>query len=127
MITKIFCFAFPLNVTAIAGTALWSLALCLGFSPLTEMVMGKVTRWLGVAERQFYSSDEDFESSRTTRESQNLFLASVGSIVPFMVVGGLLNWGVQMGLGDSWSISVGIIAVLSCGVYELGRRDNEEN
>jgi hypothetical protein len=41
------------------------------------------------------------------------------------VVGGLCNWGVELSLGRSWAISMGILACMGCGVYELGRRDGQ--
>ncbi|CCQ59612.1 hypothetical protein CWATWH0401_731 [Crocosphaera watsonii WH 0401] len=56
------------------------------------------------------------------RESQNAFYASLFSILPFFIIGGFCNWGVELGLGQSWSISMGILACMTCGVYELGRR-----
>lgn len=127
LITHIFLVSLPFNTTAMAGTALWSMALSLGFSPLSELLMEKLTGWLDWAERPFYRSDEQFEDTRTRRESGNIFLASIFSVVPFLMVGGLLNWGVEVGLGPSWSISVGVIAAVTCGVYELGRRDSQQN
>lgn len=127
LISQIFLVSLPLNTTAMAGTALWSLALSLGFSPLSELLMEKLTGWLDWAQRPFYRSDEQFEETRTRRESGNIFWASIFSVVPFLMVGGLLNWGVELGLGSSWSISVGVIAAVTCGVYELGRRDSQQN
>ncbi len=50
--------------------------------------------------------------------SMPLFLA----FFPSLSLGGFCNWGVELGLGQSWSISMGILACMTCGVYELGRR-----
>jgi hypothetical protein len=34
---------------------------------------------------------------------------------------------VEVTLGRSWSISIGVIVAILCGVYELGRRDSRQN
>ncbi|HAA32063.1 MAG TPA: hypothetical protein DCE56_35600 [Cyanobacteria bacterium UBA8553] len=125
MLTEIFPFQFALDATAIAGTSLWSLALYLGLSSLNEWVMDQLNRWFNFAERSLYTSAEEFEKTRKGREAQNAFYASVFSIVPFLIIGGLCNWGVELSLGRSWSISMGILACMGCGIYELGRRDGQ--
>lgn len=102
---------------------MWSLALYLAFSPISEWVIQQLNRWFNFAERSLYTSQSEFEKTRKARESQNAFYASLFSIVPFLVIGALLNWGVEISLGRSWSISMGILACMGCGVYELGRRD----
>lgn len=122
MLSEIFPFRFVLDATVLAGTSLWSLALYLGFSPVSEWVMQQLNRWFNFAERSLYTSSEEFEKTRSARESQNAFYASVFSIVPFLVIGSLCNYGVELSLGRSWAISMGILACMSCGVYELGRR-----
>ncbi|MBO3457204.1 hypothetical protein G7B40_037365 [Aetokthonos hydrillicola Thurmond2011] len=123
MLTEIFPFSFDLDTTAIAGSSLWSLALYLGFSPTSEWVIQQLSRWFNFAERSLYSSNTEFEKTRQARESQNAFYASLFSIVPFLAIGALCNWGIELSLGRSWSISIGILACMGCGVYELGRRD----
>ncbi|AFY80637.1 hypothetical protein [Oscillatoria acuminata] len=123
MLTEIFPFEFAVDTTALAGTSLWSLALYMGLSSLTEWVIEQLNRWFNFADRALYTSEKEFERSKRARESQNALYASVFSIVPFLAMGGLCNWGVQFTLGSSWAISVGIIACIICGVYELGRRD----
>ncbi len=123
MLTEILPFKIELDTTMIAGAALWSLALYLGFSPLSEWVMEQLQRWFNFAERSLYTSQEEFERTRNAREAQNAFYASMFSIVPFLVVGALCNWGVEWSLGGSWAISMGILACMGCGVYELGRRN----
>lgn len=125
MLSEIFPFKFALDTTVIAGTSLWSLALYLGFSTVGEWVMQQLNRWFNFAERSLYTSAEEFERTKSARESQNAFYASIFSIVPFLVVGGLCNYGVEISLGRSWAISMGILACMSCGVYELGRRDGQ--
>lgn len=125
MLSEIFPFKFALDPTVIAGASLWSLALYLGFPTVGEWVMQQLNRWFNFAERSLYTSAEEFERTKSARESQNAFYASIFSIVPFLVVGGLCNYGVEISLGRSWAISMGILACVGCGVYELGRRDGQ--
>jgi len=122
---KFFPFAWSISATTIAGIALWSLALYLGFSPASEWITNQLSRWFNFAERSLYLSEEEFEDARPVRESINALYASALSIVPFLVLGIGLNYGVEVGLGSSWTISMGILACISCGVYELGRRDGQ--
>lgn len=127
MINEILPFRFDLDTIAIAGATLWSLALYLGFSPLGEWVTKQLNRWFNFAERFMYTSKTEFEKTREARESQNAFYASVFSIIPFLIIGALCNWGIEVSLGRSWSISTGILACMGCGIYELGRRDGENS
>jgi hypothetical protein len=125
MLTEILPFRLNLEATTIAGISLWSLALYLGFSPVSEWVIYQLNRWFNFAERSLYTSEAEFERTRKGRESQNAFYASLFSIVPFLVVGIFFNWGVEVSLGGSWAISMGVLACMGCGVYELGRRDGK--
>lgn len=127
MLTEILPFSFELDTIAIAGASLWSLALYLGFSSASEWVIQQLNRWFNFAERSLYTSKSEFEKTRKARESQNAFYASLFSIVPFLVIGALFNWGVEISLGRSWAISIGILACIGSGVYELGRRDGESS
>ncbi|MDZ8135111.1 MAG: hypothetical protein RM049_07380 [Nostoc sp. DedQUE04] len=127
MLTEILPFRFELDTIAIAGASLWSLALYLGFSKVNEWVIEQLNRWFNFAERSLYTSESEFEKTRKARESQNAFYASLFSIVPFLVVGALVNWGVELSLGSSWGISLGILACISCGIFELGRRNGESS
>jgi hypothetical protein len=125
MLNDLLPFALKLDTIAIAGSCLWSLALYLGFASAREWIIVQLDRWFNFAERSLYTSAEEFEKTRPARESQNAFYASLFSIVPFLAVGGLCNWGVEIGLGRSWAVSIGILACIACGVYELGRRDGK--
>ncbi|NWF57895.1 MAG: hypothetical protein HXY43_00870 [Fischerella sp.] len=127
MLTDMLPFSFELDTVAIAGASLWSLALYLGFSPVSEWVIEQLNRWFNFAERSLYTSKSEFEKTRQARESQNAFYASVFSIIPFLAFGALCNWGVEVSLGRSWAISMGILACIGCGVYELGRRDGNSS
>ncbi|MEH2080043.1 MAG: hypothetical protein V7K89_08510 [Nostoc sp.] len=127
MLTEILPFRFELDTIAIAGASLWSLALYLSFSRVNEWVIEQLNRWFNFAERSLYTSESEFEKTRKARESQNAFYASLFSIVPFLVVGTLCNWVLEISLGESWGISTGILACMGAGIYELGRRDGESS
>jgi small-conductance mechanosensitive channel len=124
MLTEILPFSFELDKIAIAGACLWSLALYLALPKLNQWVIEQLNRWFNFAERSLYTQSE-YERTRNARESQNAFYASLFSIVPFLVMGAFLNWVIELSLGPSWGISMGILACMGCGVYELGRRDGE--
>ena len=127
MLDEIFPFRFDINPLGIAGTALWALALYVGLSPVSHWVMEQLNRWFNYAERSLYTSQEEFERTRQGREAQNAFYASLFSIVPFLALGGLCNFGVEATLGESWAISVGVMACMGCGIYELGRLDRQRS
>lgn len=127
MLTNIFPFKFTLDATLIAGSSLWALALYLSFSSFSQWLMEQLNRWFTVAQASLYASTKEFKSTRQGREAQNALYASIFSIVPFLMAGGLCNWGVELSLGRSWAISMGILACIGCGVYELGRRDGQSN
>ncbi len=120
-----FFFPFELNTTIIAAICLWALALYLGLNSWREWIIEMLNKWFNFAERWLYTSMEEFERTRQARESQNAFLASLMSIIPFFILAGFCNWLVEIGLGKSWSVSIGILACISCGIYELGRRDSQ--
>jgi hypothetical protein len=125
MLTELFSLPFKIDAATLAGIGLWALALYLGFFPVSEWVMVQLARWFNYAERSLYTSTEEYERTRKGRESQNAFYASLFSIVPFLLVGGLCDAGLEIGLGRSWAISLGIVASIVAAVYELGRRDGQ--
>lgn len=127
MLTEMLPLSFELDKITIAGASLWSLALYLGFFPVSDWVMQQLSRWFNFAEGFLYTSKSEFEKTKKARESQNALYASLFSIVPFLAIGALCNWGVEISLGRSWAISMGILACVGCGVYELGRRDGRND
>ncbi|HLO52369.1 MAG TPA: hypothetical protein VK211_28475 [Kamptonema sp.] len=127
MLTEIFPFMFAFDATAIAGASLWSLALYWGLSPVSEWTIEQLSRWMNFAERSLYTSQSEFERTRSSREALNSLYAALLSIVPFLLAGCLCNWLVELGLGRSWAISMGVIACVGGGVYELGRRDGQSD
>ena len=127
MLSEILPFKFAVDTTTLAGASLWSLALYLGFSSVGEWVIEQLNRWFNFAVRSLYTTEEEFERTRPSQDAQNAFYASLFSIVPFLVVGVLCNYGVELSLGSSWAVSIGLIACVGCGVYELGRRDGQSS
>ena len=125
MLFELFPFAIEIDTIWIAGGCLWSLALYVGLSGLKDQIIELLDRWFNFAERSLYTSEEEFERTRRGREAQNAFYASLLSIVPFLILGGICSWGLALLLGRSWAISLGIMACLITGIYELGRRDGK--
>ncbi len=121
MLQDFFPFLFPLNTTAIAGSCLWSLVLYISLTSVKDWITEQLSRWFNFAERSLYMSAEEYEETRAVRESQNAFYASVMSIIPFLILGAVCNWGIAFSLGLSWSISLGIMTCMLCGVYALGK------
>jgi hypothetical protein len=117
-------FVFELNTATIAGSCLWSLAFYLGSNSLKEWIIESLKRWLDFAERSFYTSGEEYEQTREARESQNAFYASVLSIFPFLVIGFISNWLIEISFGgSSWGISLGIMTCAICSLYALARQN----
>lgn len=102
----------------ISGVFLWALALYLMFSPLA-------LRLVGVLEHQVISWLES--SNRQNLSGPAELTAAVMSIVPFVLTGGICNYLLDISLGQSWTLSFGIIACMGSGIYELGRRDGQAN
>ncbi len=108
---------------AVAGMALWALALYLGFYSVSQWLVEQLLRWFNFAERSLYLSRQEYERTRRGREAQNAFWAAIFSIFPFLLCGCVCYYTLLLGLGQSWAISTGLIAAISSGVYELGRRN----
>jgi hypothetical protein len=119
---------FTLNIdpVVVAAIAVWSLALYLALSKLNEWLMNQLVRWFNYAERSMYASAEEYNRTKAARESQNSFYASILSIVPFLLLGGLMVYLVMLILDQSWAFSSGILAAIGGAIYELGRRTKDE-
>lgn len=110
---------FPFSLGSIAGTVLWALALYLGFSPVADRVIDGCQRWI-----QSLKVDSQ-ASARLNRPGQTeaqMAAASLLSVVPFLAAGGVAHYGLSFSLGGSWAVSLGMIAFIIGGVYELGRQ-----
>lgn len=119
-------FQINLDTVMLLGSAIWALALYLGLSPVSDWVTLQLNRWFNYAEERFlYVSKEELDKTRLARESQNEFLASLLSSLPFLVLGVVSEYALEVSLGQSWGISVGIMSCLGAAVYELGRRTSE--
>ena len=125
MLQDIFPFLFAINPITIAGGFLWSLALYITLPKVKNWLMEQLTRWLNFADRSLFISMEEFEDTRVAREAQNVFYASILSIIPFSALGFLSNWGLDLSLGGSWSISLGIMTCMIGGVFALGVQDSQ--
>lgn len=117
-------FDIPFNPAMIAGSCLWSLGFYLGSVKVKNWLIEQLQRWFNFAERSLYTSEEEFEKTRLARESQNLFYASLFSIIPFLMFGTLCNLLIDITLGKSWGISLGILLTMLAGIYALGRADS---
>ncbi|MBT9313830.1 hypothetical protein [Leptothoe spongobia] len=104
----------------ISGVFLWALALYLIFSPF-------VTRLVDALEHQATGWLDSTQRSQPTIANLAELYASIGSILPFVLAGGLCNYLLDIGLGHSWTLSWGIIACMGSAIYELGRRDGQAN
>lgn len=126
MLSEFLQFQLPIDPSTIAGICLWAFALYIGVAPLREGVTDGLEKWMNWAERSLYFSEEEFEKDREVRELKSAFSASLLSIIPFLIIGIFCNWGVELSLGHSWAISLGVIACAGLGVYELGRLDGQQ-
>ena len=127
MIEELLPFRIVIDPNAIAAISLWSLGLYLALSSLNQWITTQLQRWFNFAEQSLYTSKTEFERTRKGRESQNAFFASLFSIVPFLLLGALCHYGMELSLGTGWSFSLGAITALASAIYELGRRDGDQN
>lgn len=123
MLNELLPFSLELNKMMIAGSCLWSLAFYISLSSCKEWLIEQLTRWFNFADRSLYLSQEEYDKSKATRNAQNTFYAAIFSIIPFLILGSGLNYGLDLGLGTSWTISLGMMACILGGVYELGKQD----
>ncbi len=128
MLEDIIPFSISIEPETVASAALWTLALCWGFANAREWVILQLERWFNFAERSLYTTELEYERTRVARESQNAFYASIFSIIPFFGCGSLCNYAIGRTLGWSWTTSIGLIACLVAGIYELGKQqgNNEQ-
>lgn len=122
MLTDLFPLNFSLNPIIISGCSLWALALYVSLPKMRNIVTQGLDWWFNFADRSLYTSQQEFEKTRKARESQNAFYASLFSILPFLLLGVACHYGVEYGLGRTWAVSLGFMACLSCGIYELGKQ-----
>lgn len=122
--TSFLPFSLSLDLGSIAGTVLWALALYLGFSPVADRVIDGCHRWFQSPSADGQSTTPPHRAMKPSHEAQ-MAAASLLSVVPFLAVGGMAHYGLSLSLGGSWAVSLGIIAFIVGGVYELGRQNGQ--
>jgi len=86
------------NAGTVAGVCLWAIAFSWGFSPQSDRMFRALAQRLPAG------------------------IASLVSMVPWLGLGVLCEFLCDWSLGKSWGVSLGLLAAVGCGVYELGRR-----
>lgn len=122
----VFEFDWQIQPIVVAAIALWSLALYLALSKVNDWMMTQLVRWFNYAERSMYTSEAEFDRTKVARENQNSFYASIFSIIPFLVLGGLVVYLLVLVLDPTWAFSAGVVGAIGSGIYELGRRTGKE-
>jgi hypothetical protein len=115
-------FSVRIDPLVVLGISLWALTLYQSFARLREGIIKGLGIWFNLAERSLYLSDQEFEKTRPARESQNAFWASILSVFPFLLLGGLSYYGITIGLGQSWAISFAVMGAIISSIYDLARR-----
>jgi hypothetical protein len=112
---------FVLSPGAVAGTALWAIT---GYLVLSSRVT-PLMEWIYT--RLSATTHVDPEPIPEPTPDHGLFslLAALLSVVPFVGLGALTQFGLTLSLGGSWGVSLAVITAMVCGIYELGRRDSE--
>jgi hypothetical protein len=118
---------FSISPLTLTGAALWALALYLGGTQTADWIALQLQRWLNFAERSLYSSQAEFDRTKRMRDSLNAFYGSLFSTVPFLILGGICNYGIEYWFGTEWVIAFGTLACVSGATYELGRRSDQES
>ena len=117
-------FSFELDTIQVAGGCIWSLALYIGLDSTKKWIAYQLERWFNFAEGWMYTSTEEFEKTRSARESQNAFYASILGILPFLIAGAITNWAIDLSFGgSSWAIALGLMTCAICGLFALANND----
>ena len=124
MLNEFIPFTIHFDKVIIAGICLWSLACYITLSSIKEWIIEQITRWLNFADRSVYLSEEEYNQSKETRDAQNTFYASIISIIPFFILGIGCNYILDIGLGQSWAISLGMMSCILGSIYQLGKQSN---
>lgn len=120
-------FSFELDTVSLAGSCIWSLALYIGLDSTRNWISSQLERWFNFAEGWMYTSTEEFEATRPARESQNAFYASILGILPFLIVGAIVNWITDLSFGgSSWAIALGLMTCTICSLFALANQDYDD-
>jgi hypothetical protein len=127
MLDEIIPFTVHISASTIAGIALWTLVPYWSLEKVRDWISIQLQRWFNFAERSLYTSVKEYERTRIGRESQNAFWASIFSVIPFFFAGILFNYLIDLTLGNSWTISTGILSCAIAGLYSLGKQQSDED
>lgn len=122
MLLDLFPFLVSIRATALAGVGLWSLAFYLVMLPGVDWMIGKLMWWFDFAERSLYQSQQEFEQTRAVRESVNGLYASLATVLPFLLLGAICDYWLEVHLGQAWALTTGLLACGSSVTYVLGWR-----
>ena len=124
MNVDLIAFSFELDTVDLAGSCIWSLALYISLESTRNWISDRLEKWFNFAEGWLYTSAEEFEETRSARESQNAFYASIFSIIPFLVLGVVVNWAIDLSFGgNSWAIALGLMTCIFSGLFALANQD----
>ena len=128
MNVDLIAFSFELDTVDLAGSCIWSLALYISLESTRNWISDRLEKWFNFAEGWLYTSAEEFEETRSARESQNAFYASIFSIIPFLVLGVVVNWAIDLSFGGhSWAIALGLMTCIFGGLFALANQDYGNN
>ena len=128
MIVDLIAFSFELDTVDLAGSCIWSLALYITLESTKNWISDRLERWFNFAEGWLYTSVEEFEATRSARESQNAFYASIFSIIPFLILGVGANWAIDISFGgDSWAIALGLMTCMFGGLFALANQNYDRD
>lgn len=119
LLLGVLSFSLRIDSLVITGIGLWALTLYLSLARLRHRTMEGLAEWLSILKR--LSSETDSEKPSAVQEANREFWASLLSIVPFLIGGGLCYYGIVLQLGQSWAISFGLMGAITSGIYELAR------
>jgi hypothetical protein len=111
-------FLRAIDPVMVTGISLWALTLYLSLARLRQRTMEGLQQWLNAIKQPSNSYPVQI---RAVSNGQSDLWASLLSIVPFLIGGGLCHYGIALSLGQSWAISFGIMGVMLSGIYELAR------
>lgn len=112
---------FPLSPGAVAGTALWAITGHLVLSSRVPSLM----EWIYTRLSPTIPTDAEPVPGASPDQALLSLLTALISVMPLGALGALTQFGLTLSLGGSWGVSLGVIAAMVCGIYELGRRDSE--
>ncbi|MBD2161213.1 hypothetical protein H6F46_10970 [Limnothrix sp. FACHB-1083] len=124
MFTDLLPLSLHVDAALLASSGLWSFALYLALPAVSDRLMDLLIRWFDFAERSLYFSTEEFEKTRTVRESQNAFYASIFSVIPFLGFGFLVHLFLSQAIGTVATLGLSGLASATAGVWETMKPKN---